>query len=313
MIKNPKTLSDERDEKMKITVNNWGKYNSKTELIRHPSWLRISKNIATSRSLFKLTIEERWAFLCLLSECCQHKSSTIDIDIEFFGHVFGINQGIILGAIKKLNSDMTITVSSIELEKELTKCIPGNINNLKELKASVHVEIESTVNAVTENCHASGYILRTDGRTDGQTTLLENKFRASEYFEGIYAGYPRKRGKSAGFKKLVTEIRSLADVDLMIEAVENFTAAMIAEKRPVDKIPYFSSFITGWRDWTTEELAKHPQKPLNNPQRPQLPSRALPAPQPDNLQSDKTPPTPEQRNRVAEMLRMAGLKSLPTN
>lgn len=61
--------------------------------------------------------------------------------------------------------------------------------------------------------------------------------------EEIYSLYPRKKGKSAGLKKLKTLIKTPEDADQIKAAIGRFSRVMEAEKRPADKIPYFSTFI----------------------------------------------------------------------
>lgn len=73
-------------------------------------------------------------------------------------------------------------------------------------------------------------------------------------FEAVYERYPRKIGKQAGFKKLEKIIKTESDLENFKKAVENFREAMAKEKREVDKIPYFSTFVNSqWQDFLANE------------------------------------------------------------
>lgn len=69
--------------------------------------------------------------------------------------------------------------------------------------------------------------------------------------EAIYAEYPRKVGKAGGIKALKRQIKTAADHAKAMQGAIAFAVAMKSEGRPVDKIPYFSSWANQeqWRDY----------------------------------------------------------------
>ncbi len=67
-------------------------------------------------------------------------------------------------------------------------------------------------------------------------------------FEILYKMYPRKEGKSAGFKKC-EKIKTQKEYDLLKRAIEIYSAKVIREKTEIQFIKQFSTFMTSWRDW----------------------------------------------------------------
>jgi len=78
-----------------------------------------------------------------------------------------------------------------------------------------------------------------------------------ETIQGIYNIYPRKRGKTRGFRKLAK--LSESDLPKLEQALSNFLMAMGKEKRSMDKVMYFSTWVNQWEDWIMVE----PDTPVN--------------------------------------------------
>lgn len=94
----------------------------------------------------------------------------------------------------------------------------------------------------TSLCNSKG---NSKGKKGG---VGENK-KQNEPLEKIYALYPRKEGKSVGFKKLEKQIRTEQDLADFQKAVINYGTACF-NKHP-DYIKHFSSFCSPdvWKDW----------------------------------------------------------------
>ncbi len=71
--------------------------------------------------------------------------------------------------------------------------------------------------------------------------------------EFIYSRYPRKEGKSVGIKRLKTQIKNEKDLEDFGRAVDNYVDFCKRERRPKEFIKQFSTFITEWRDWLSDE------------------------------------------------------------
>lgn len=86
----------------------------------------------------------------------------------------------------------------------------------------------------------------------------ENKTKESDKsdeivfdFESIYNAYPRKEGKTNGFKKLTSEIKSVDDYNSLKEAVSNYAEQVSGQDKKYIKL--FSSFTSVWRDYIEVE------------------------------------------------------------
>ena len=73
--------------------------------------------------------------------------------------------------------------------------------------------------------------------------------KKEQTFEIIYSFYPRKMGKSAGYKKYQKNIKTLQDQNDLLVAIHRFVDYHKKRKTDPEFIPYFSTFMTNWKDW----------------------------------------------------------------
>jgi hypothetical protein len=67
-------------------------------------------------------------------------------------------------------------------------------------------------------------------------------------FEQIYSQFPRKEGKRAGFSIYQRTIKSEADEQRLLKAIQNYSE----QKRLTGEIvAHFSTFMGQWEDWVT--------------------------------------------------------------
>jgi hypothetical protein len=64
-----------------------------------------------------------------------------------------------------------------------------------------------------------------------------------------YRAYPRKEGKSTGFRKLKAEIKTAEDAKSFRDAVARYAEHCRAKQTDAQYIKHFSTFVTSWRDW----------------------------------------------------------------
>ncbi len=72
--------------------------------------------------------------------------------------------------------------------------------------------------------------------------------------EAAYALYPRKIGRTPGFKRLKKEIKTKADYDDLMAALTRF--GEFVKGRDPQYIPYFSTWANQWRDWINPDPAQ---------------------------------------------------------
>ena len=71
--------------------------------------------------------------------------------------------------------------------------------------------------------------------------------------ESVYERYPRKLGKSEGLKRLAREIKSDEDWSALMQAVIQFAKHHQVKSTEEKFIPYFSTWVTSWRDWLSPQ------------------------------------------------------------
>lgn len=70
----------------------------------------------------------------------------------------------------------------------------------------------------------------------------------------IYTLYPRKMGKTPGYKTAHAQCKTLEDLSLLEFAVKNYLAHLKREETEKDYILYFSTFMHQWRDWIEDDV-----------------------------------------------------------
>ncbi len=74
--------------------------------------------------------------------------------------------------------------------------------------------------------------------------------------EEIYKLYPRHLGKSRGMKTARVQCGTSSLMDELEKAVIAYRAYVEREKTDPQFIVYFSTFMSGWRDWLDPEHGK---------------------------------------------------------
>lgn len=75
-------------------------------------------------------------------------------------------------------------------------------------------------------------------------------------FESIYKKYPKKEGKSRGFKILKVQIKTKEDYENIIKAIDNYSIYCSTNIKERKYIKHFSTFMGEWRDWINYEESK---------------------------------------------------------
>jgi hypothetical protein len=93
--------------------------------------------------------------------------------------------------------------------------------------------------------------------------IISNSGSAEGEVEALYRGYPRKQGKSDGFKRLVADLNAGALATDMVKARDNYIAYLKRDNVEAKYIQLFSTWANKWRDWldpshgTSENYAKN--------------------------------------------------------
>lgn len=92
-----------------------------------------------------------------------------------------------------------------------------------------------------------------------------------------YEIYPRKLGKTPGIKRLTKDIKNDKDCEDLILASENHARAM--KGRETGFVPYFSTWVSEWRDWINPDSSPRKQIKFVQLGEPNETNQAAPAPE----------------------------------
>jgi hypothetical protein len=83
--------------------------------------------------------------------------------------------------------------------------------------------------------------------TSIQRRKKKSKNSYPEEFEEIYQSYPKREGKSQGFRVYEKEISSLDDLQQLTAAISNYRRAKSGTEHKY--LLHFKTFMNQWRDW----------------------------------------------------------------
>jgi hypothetical protein len=130
-----------------------------------------------------------------------------------------------------LNPENRVHKSILEKVQKLSPAITPRKVSLSPLQGAMDMDMDMELDMELE---------------EEKTLTASEKEKA---IDEIYKHYPRKLGKDGGYKKLRTQLKTKAEVDQCNAALTNFLAHHKAKGTQAEFIPYFSTFVSSWRDW----------------------------------------------------------------
>ncbi len=200
-----------------IEVVNWTKYNPRGEAKR-PTWFRFDNSFAFESKFFGLSCEQKWLWVCILS-----------LSSNKIGQPFIWNSAYIqtMTGVKKTVQDQTIDIFI-------------KLNSLRATR--------------TDSCDFVRDLAPTNERTNITNITNEHAHRPSASdFEILYQRYPRKMGKQEGIKKAVRDVKTQEEFEKLSMAIDRFKSFHSNKGTEERFIPYFSSFMSSWREWCSPE------------------------------------------------------------
>jgi len=202
--------------KISIQIKNYEKFNPRSDSKR-PSWFRFENNFFFSQSMFDLSKDERLVWIFLLCYASGKNSGDIIINPLYVSQ----------------NTDVDLS------------CVTKTIDKLEERQCLTITRTDNKSNILC--AHA------TNERTN--ELIAQNEFEPQEHrdLESLYKQYPRKVGKTRGMKILHSQIKNIKDYQDIELAIKNLVQFVKHEKREKEMIPYFSTFMSQWRDWVNPD------------------------------------------------------------
>jgi len=87
---------------MILKISNWDKYNPRRAQKTY-TWLRLNNDVFHSPDLYKLTLEEKAIWICILCRASKKNSGEIEFNIDWAAHELKVKKSTIESAIKKLD------------------------------------------------------------------------------------------------------------------------------------------------------------------------------------------------------------------
>jgi len=210
-------------EQIQIEILNWSKYNDPRHDVKSPSWFRLENETWISESLFSLSAEEKWVWICLLCHASKKRSGKLKLNVKWFADLAKVSVQVIESTIQKLVTAENLTCTAENLPLQTDR--------------------------------------QTDRQTDKQTAKTKKPPQAAEFdLNLIYSKYPRKVGKTPGLKKLTRQIKTIEDYHLLTKAVENYAIHCSTLRTEPQFIKHFSTWVSEWRDWSVLQPASSPMK-----------------------------------------------------
>lgn len=231
-------------DRVMVRVPNWSKFNPRADRANY-TWFRLENNFFHDESVFPLTANQRMLFLFIACQCSKKNADTIELVLEYASVILKESLEALATDLQALNSTGLIIIT--KAVKKPSKRRSEAVAAPSSLPATKHNKTDITNN------------------TNEQARPRESVFD----FESLYQAYPRKIGKTPGIKKAQQGVKSQADYDALAKAIAHFTAHHVREKTELRFIPYFSTFMTSWRDWINPPQAP-PSAPVTDPRKAEL-------------------------------------------
>jgi len=159
---------------IKITINNWGKYNKGSWKPKSPWWFPVFNGIHFDRDFIEFDFEERWVWICILAEASRNRKNTLELHLALDGKNWGLNPLKIASCVAKLK------------EKHIVRCVSG-------MAQAVHNTIQDNTR------HKKGKSKKTENEQKEQPQP------ANAVADDFVFLWNQKRGPLAEVKKITTQ------------------------------------------------------------------------------------------------------------
>lgn len=209
-----------KNDSIKLTIVKWREFNPPSDFVRHPHWFRINQNIITSMSLFGMNPQQKWVWICILTECSRKNSDTINVKITYIASISGTSTRTVVQAIETLKENGSLSVDCQLTDSSLT----------------------------THNT-----TLQTN------TTNITKHICPVFDFEKVFEKYPKRpnQNKERAFKTLQSTVNTELDLELCVKAAIHYQRYVTHQKVEQQFIKQFSTWSNQWREWIVEaEMTK---------------------------------------------------------
>jgi hypothetical protein len=189
-----------------------------------------------------------WIYLC---DNCDH-AGIWDINLRLMS--FQIGEPVTIDEIQKGLGDKVKVLTDTKL------FIPGFIDfQYGTLNPANRVHL-SVIEKLQKEGAYKGLIRPKAGAKDKDKDKDKDKEilrgGVGEILETLYSGYPCKKGKSPGFKKLASDLKAGASPADMTAARDKFIAHHKTVGTAAGFVPQFKTWANSWRDWLADDAGQ---------------------------------------------------------
>jgi hypothetical protein len=204
---------------IELEIINWDKYNARSDRKKH-SWFRLANTIGSEPKFFGMSASQKWIAVCLFAEASKEGGGSIKIHTSWLA------------------------------------------DHIKVKAQEIHLAIQILENNGVVRLPVGNQSVSAGSPTDRQTDRQSTVTKAAGYpaaFESLYRKYPRREGKTPGFKTYLKEITEYEREAMLSLAIDNYSRQKKGtEKRYLLK---FSTFMNQWQDWVPENWGE-PLEPV---------------------------------------------------
>lgn len=210
---------------LKVTIVGWDKFNGRKD-VKKPSWFRVEYRLLEDPDFYDFTHEEFKAWLYILAQACRKNAGTVVLNFAHAKATSRLSEAGIRSAVEKL-------VGLQLVHADVTH--PSRERHEDDTRQDRTVQ-DRTVQDETEQ---------------NRTGPLK-----SDDYERVYEKFPRKLGKQQGIAKAKRDCKTSQELEALSQAVDRFVAYHREKGTEAQYIPYFSTFMSSWRDWVDPETGK---------------------------------------------------------
>lgn len=233
---------------MQICFKNWQQFNPRKD-VKRSSWFRLENNIFENPDFFDFNDGEFRALIYLFCQQSKKDGKPFRLNKRHIETIGQIAEKVVIATVEKLEQ---LDMIQVKRDADDTRTSRGrDVDDTWTIRGR-DADDTSAIRARTDPYATNE---RTN-ETNVRAKALLGSATPKPVFDlpKIYSLYPRKRGKQEGLKVLKREIKTQADFDACLKAVQNYAADVAdTEERFVS---YFGKWARRWRDWVDVEPAK---------------------------------------------------------
>lgn len=218
-------------------------YTKRSKDIKKNTWFSFPNDLLMHPDFDDITGEELKWFCWVVSVCSKVNKSRIRLNVGHAVRKLNLDEKDLHSMIKKLEGDQIHVVSD---QAATTPQPDGDHATASTLQTDIQTNIPHSDESGTPFVDSTPGTQNNIASRWGADWVLENI--AKIYQEH----YPLKKGKSAGIKKLATEIKSADDLNVLTKAINNYKKSITDPKF----IKHFDRFAEEWRDWLDPQAGK---------------------------------------------------------